>query len=172
MLVVLNLTIYSSNESFLNPSSIEDHFGNILYGIIVPVLFCILTFIGVVGNSLSICIICTDHKQRTITNMLLLNLAFADLAFVLICPPFTAYQFATMAWPFSSALGNVLCKLMHLSADHCHSLHDYNTYHCHSKIQNQSRHLIPHICSLDFDAVHQLPYSYGVWSADEPIWIP
>ena len=52
--------------------------------------------------------------MRTVVNLLLLNLAFADLMFVLIVPPFTAYYFATSSgWPF----GDVLCKLMHYSVN-------------------------------------------------------
>jgi allatostatin receptor len=53
------------------------------------------------------------HKMQTLTNLLLLNLAVADLLFVLICPPFTAYEFAMLSWPFAGLLGKVLCKMMH-----------------------------------------------------------
>ena len=47
--------------------------------------------------------------MRTVTNLFLLNLAISDLSFLVICPPFTAYQMATQAWPF----GEFVCKLMH-----------------------------------------------------------
>ena len=38
-----------------------------------------------------------------------MNLAVADLAFVLVVPPFTAYQMAAEWWPF----GDVACRLLH-----------------------------------------------------------
>ncbi|KAI0238031.1 Allatostatin-A receptor, partial [Lamellibrachia satsuma] len=80
-----------------------------LYTIIVPILFGLITLIGTLGNSLVIYVILSENRMRTVTNLLLLNLAFADLSFVLICPPFTAHQFVTDVWPF----GDVVCKLMH-----------------------------------------------------------
>ena len=51
--------------------------------------------------------------MRTVTNLLLLNLAIADLSFVIICPPFTAYQYATNHWPIPGAFGSFVCKLFH-----------------------------------------------------------
>lgn len=91
----------------------NDYFGDVLYCAVVPFLFGLVTLTGVIGNSLVIYVICSKQKMRTLTNLLLLNLAFADLSFVLICPPFTAYEFATYHWPFSGVLGDVVCKLMH-----------------------------------------------------------
>ena len=87
----------------------DGNFEFILYSIVVPLLFGCVTLIGIAGNVLVIWVIISRAKMRSVTNILLLNLALADLSFVLICPPFTAYQFATAQWPF----GNVVCKLMH-----------------------------------------------------------
>jgi allatostatin receptor len=91
----------------------EDKYGDILYECVAPALFGFVSVAGVAGNSLVIYVVCTKHKLRSMTNLLLLNLAVADLSFVLICPPFTAYQFATLHWPFEGALGDALCKTMH-----------------------------------------------------------
>ena len=87
----------------------DPYFEFILYVIVVPVLFGLVTLIGTTGNCLVIYVILSKQKMRTVTNLLLLNLAFADLSFVLICPPFTAYQWAAARWPF----GEAVCKLMH-----------------------------------------------------------
>ena len=84
-------------------------FHYIIYIIIAPTLFGLVTLIGTIGNLLVIYVIFSRKKMRTVTYLLLLNLAFADLSFVLICPPFTAYQFAVSMWP----LGDVACRLMH-----------------------------------------------------------
>jgi 7 transmembrane receptor (rhodopsin family) len=79
----------------------------------VPVLFGTITVVGALGNFLVIYVILSREKMRTVTNLLLLNLAFADLAFVLVVPPFTSYQMAAAWWPF----GDVACRLMHYSVN-------------------------------------------------------
>ena len=52
----------------------------------------VITLLGAAGNSLVIYVILSNHNMRTVTNLLLLNLAIADLCFVGIVPPLTAYQ--------------------------------------------------------------------------------
>ena len=111
---ILNLSrFYNQDGSFQYNSLEADEFGSVLYSIVVPCLFGFVTFSGVIGNSLVIYIICSKRKMRTLTNLLLLNLAFADLLFVVICPPFTAYQFATYHWPMDGIWGDYSCKIMH-----------------------------------------------------------
>ena len=87
----------------------REQFEYVLNGITVPTLFNVISLIGILGNSLVIYVIVTRAPMRTNTNMLLLNVAAGDLAFVLIVPPMTAYQFATSNWPF----GDFACRLMH-----------------------------------------------------------
>ena len=89
--------------------SVPDRFTFILYQLAVPVLFGVVTVSGLVGNGLVIYVIVTKERMQTVTNLLLLNLAVADLAFVLVVPPFTAYQMAAEWWPF----GDVACRLLH-----------------------------------------------------------
>ncbi|ELU05381.1 hypothetical protein CAPTEDRAFT_54029, partial [Capitella teleta] len=76
---------------------------------VVPVVFGLTSLLGIIGNSLVIYVILSRKKMRTVTNILLLNLAFADLAFVLVIPNFTAFQYATENWIF----GGAFCKIMH-----------------------------------------------------------
>ena len=45
---------------------------------------------------------------RTVTNLLLLNLAASDLAFLLICGGFSVVYYVLAEWP----LGPVLCRLI------------------------------------------------------------
>lgn len=99
----LNMT--STNESLSDSKLFEF----VLYELCVPVLFGAITLIGLAGNSLVLYAILSRDRMRTVTNLLLLNLAVADLAFVLVVPPFTAYQFATASWPF----GSNICRLLH-----------------------------------------------------------
>ena len=106
---VYNVT--TTNET-ITPAE-EQMFVFILYRVIEPIFFGVITVLGVLGNSLVMYVILTRQKMRTVTNLLLFNLALADLLFVIICPPFTAYQFATSSWLFSGLFGVIVCKLMH-----------------------------------------------------------
>jgi len=87
----------------------EDLFTFLLYEVAVPILYGVVTALGVIGNGLVIYVIASKERMRTVTNLLLLNLAVADLSFVVIIPPSTAYVFAANRWPF----GDMACRLMH-----------------------------------------------------------
>ena len=85
-----------------------------LQAVIVPILFSAITLLGLAGNTLVIVVIVTRVRMRTVINILLLNLAVADLGFVLVIPPFTAYEYVAGELPTSSwALGSTVCKLLH-----------------------------------------------------------
>jgi len=88
------MTLGISDNVTTNATSAEDYFTFILYEVVVPVLYGIVTLLGVVGNSLVIYVIVSKACMRTVTNILLLNLAVADLLFVIVIPPSTAYVFA------------------------------------------------------------------------------
>ena len=109
---------FSSNTSHDNQTANEEvicegKFCFIVLQIIQPTVFGLITLTGTLGNSLVIYVILSRKKMRTVTNLLLLNLAIADLSFVIICPPFTAYQYATNNWPIPGVFGSFVCKLMH-----------------------------------------------------------
>ena len=86
----------------------DETFVFVLFSIVVPITYGLVSLIGFIGNLLVIYVILSKHKMRTVTNILLLNLALADLSFVLIVPPFTAYYWAVNVWDF----GAILCKAM------------------------------------------------------------
>lgn len=46
--------------------------------------------------------------MRNTTNLLIINLALADLLFIVFCVPFTATDYALPFWPF----GDVWCKIV------------------------------------------------------------
>ena len=69
-----------------------------VYEVTVPILYGIVTVLGIIGNSLVIYVIASKESMRTVTNLLLLNLAVADLSFVVVIPPSTAYVFAANRW--------------------------------------------------------------------------
>ena len=100
---------YGTDECHCDIYYTDIVFEFVVYSGLVPTLFGLITLIGVTGNTLVLYVILTKQNMRTVTNLLLLNLAIADLSFVLVCPPFTAYQMALARWPF----GDLACKLMH-----------------------------------------------------------
>ena len=79
---------------------------------VAPSLFCLISVVGVIGNSFVIYVIAsTPHMRTSATNILLLNLAVADLYFLIVCAPFMAYKYATVSWNF----GHLACKLVGFS---------------------------------------------------------
>ena len=79
--------------------------------IIVPVVFSVMVVLGGIGNLLVliVVIINKDHFKNT-TNLFILNLAAADLLFLIFCVPFHAVIYTTTGWPF----GQFMCKFVHL----------------------------------------------------------
>ncbi|XP_051888903.1 somatostatin receptor type 2-like [Pristis pectinata] len=73
----------------------------------IPILYCLVCVVGLLGNSLVIFIIVRHVKMRTVTNIYILNLALADGLFMLGLP-FLAMQVALQRWP----LCHFMCKLV------------------------------------------------------------
>lgn len=99
----------SSSSSTDDMEKDDNFFVFVLFQITVPVLFGTIAIVGATGNALVIYVILSRERMRSVTNLLLLNLAIADLAFVVVVPPFTAYQYVASYWPF----GDIACRLMH-----------------------------------------------------------
>lgn len=69
--------------------------------IVVPIFFSVVVFIGFFGNNLVILVVTFNKQMRNTTNLLILNLAVADLLFIVCCVPFTATSYALPHnWPF------------------------------------------------------------------------
>ena len=79
--------------------------------IIVPVLFSAIVLVGCFGNSLVIAVVFRNKGYfRNTTNLFIVNLASADLLFLLFCVPFHAVIYTVPGWPF----GEFMCKIVHL----------------------------------------------------------
>ena len=76
--------------------------------ITVPILFAIIVIVGLVGNSLVVIVVKCNPQMCSTTNMLIINLAVADLLFIIFCVPFTAWDYAFPYWPF----GGIWCKVV------------------------------------------------------------
>uniref|UniRef100_A0A8C0WQ21 G-protein coupled receptors family 1 profile domain-containing protein n=1 Tax=Castor canadensis TaxID=51338 RepID=A0A8C0WQ21_CASCN len=78
---------------------------------ITLVVFGLIFALGVLGNSLVITVLARSKpgKPRSTTNLFILNLSIADLAYLLFCIPFQATVYALPTW----VLGAFICKFTH-----------------------------------------------------------
>ena len=86
--------------------TLEDHIYIILITYIAPALFTLFILVGVPGNALVLFVILSRPNMRTPTNLLLLNLALADIAFLIFCLPFNVYRYVAPTW----SIGEMACK--------------------------------------------------------------
>lgn len=75
--------------------------------IMIPTLYSIIFVVGIFGNSLVVIVIYFYMKMKTVASVFLLNLALADLCFLLTLPLWAVYTAMEYRWPF----GNYLCKI-------------------------------------------------------------
>lgn len=53
-------------------------------------------------------VVSANQQMRSTTNILIINLAIADILFVIFCVPFTATDYVLTEWPF----GDLWCKFV------------------------------------------------------------
>lgn len=75
--------------------------------VLIPIIYLLVCAIGLSGNTLVIYVVLRYAKMKTVTNIYILNLAVADVLFMLGLP-FLATQNAISDWPF----GTFLCRLV------------------------------------------------------------
>ncbi|XP_077978812.1 G-protein coupled receptor 54-like [Glandiceps talaboti] len=77
--------------------------------IIVPTLWGIFAFFGLVGNIFVIVVVFKFSHMRTVTNYYIVNLALTDVVVLLICVPSTSSVFALHTeW----VLGDAMCRIV------------------------------------------------------------
>ena len=69
-------------------------------GIVKICLFSIFFVLGLIGNSLVLIGIGLNKGMQTSTNLLIFNLALADIFFIIFCIPTTLFSFFGR-WPFA-----------------------------------------------------------------------
>ena len=75
---------------------------------VVPTFECLLLAVGIACNAFVMYIISRDGIMRSVTNLLLFSLSFADILF-LFCLLMSAVSHIMKTWPF----GLILCKLFY-----------------------------------------------------------
>ncbi|XP_003224807.1 somatostatin receptor type 5 [Anolis carolinensis] len=75
--------------------------------VFIPIIYLLVCAIGLSGNALVIYVVLRYAKMKTVTNIYILNLAIADVLFMLGLP-FLATQNAISYWPF----GTSMCRLV------------------------------------------------------------
>ncbi|XP_062988160.1 type-1 angiotensin II receptor-like isoform X2 [Elgaria multicarinata webbii] len=80
--------------------------------IMVPTIYTIIFILGIFGNGLVVIVIYFYMKLKTVASIFLLNLALADLCFLVTLPLWAATTAMEYRWPF----GNCLCKLTSAAA--------------------------------------------------------
>lgn len=95
------------NETFGTNATNEEIIHEVV-SIAVPIIFGLVSLIGFVGNALVVVVVSANQQMRSTTNLLILNLAIADLLFIVFCVPFTATDYALRRWPF----GDIWCKMV------------------------------------------------------------
>ncbi|XP_015447096.1 galanin receptor type 3 [Pteropus alecto] len=83
--------------------------------VVVPVVFALIFLLGTVGNGLVLAVLLQPgpsawQEPGSTTDLFILNLAVADLCFILCCVPFQAAIYTLDAWLF----GALVCKAVHL----------------------------------------------------------
>lgn len=99
-----------------NASGLPEEEGKPLFGIgienfITLIVFGLIFALGVLGNSLVITVLARSKpgKRRSTTNIFILNLSIADLAYLLFCIPFQSTVYVLPTW----VLGAFICKFVH-----------------------------------------------------------
>lgn len=76
------------------------------FDVVTAVVYTIVFIVGLLGNTLAIYVVIRYVKMKTVTNMYILNLAFADELYILGIP-FLGTNSALSYWPY----GNFFCKV-------------------------------------------------------------
>ncbi|XP_062332328.1 type-2 angiotensin II receptor-like [Osmerus eperlanus] len=113
-----NFSLLNATHSFYtpttdNPSSPTTSppcpaWPSLAQNILIPSLYGIICALGIVGNTLALCLLAqAGGGRRTVANTFMLNLCVSDLLFLLSLPLWAVYYSLGYHWPF----GWLACKL-------------------------------------------------------------
>ncbi|KAJ8022211.1 Melatonin receptor type 1A [Holothuria leucospilota] len=112
MMVDLNETLLSTSASPFSSKSWPDHpvLENRTQQLTVAIMACLITVIGIPGNSIVILAVMSSKKLQNKTNIFVVNLACADMVTCAVIP-FQAVSLLNETWPFSEAFCQVVAVL-------------------------------------------------------------
>lgn len=90
------------------PETIISETTLIIVSTVVPIFFTFIGITGLLGNALVVLVVLSNQNMRSTTNLLIINLASADLLFVVFCVPFTGSDYVLDEWPY----GDVWCRIV------------------------------------------------------------
>ena len=76
----------ASNSDYFTPFEL-------FLAVLTCITYSITMIVGIIGNSLVLLTVLLQPKMQSTTNILILNLAIAELLFILICVPFTGVNY-------------------------------------------------------------------------------
>lgn len=80
----------SSQNTTGDDSEMESRILREVVPVVVPIIFGLIVSVGLFGNGLVVLVVACNQQMRSTTNLLIINLAVADLLFITFCVPFTA----------------------------------------------------------------------------------
>ncbi|KAK8785655.1 hypothetical protein V5799_007982 [Amblyomma americanum] len=80
-----------------------DYRGDRAQGIVLPILFGVIFIVGLLGNGLVVLVVLRNRQMRSTINFFIMNLSVADLLFIVVCVPFTAWDYMLNYWSFGDA---------------------------------------------------------------------
>ncbi|XP_044729370.1 cholecystokinin receptor-like, partial [Chrysoperla carnea] len=101
------ITMYVNNTVTTNQNNTSSNVNSIEIKLIIP-LYVIIFVLAILGNILVLVTLAQNKRMRTVTNVYLLNLAFADFLLGVFCMPFTLVGQLLRNFIF----GATVCKLI------------------------------------------------------------
>ena len=84
--------IKSKNITNMNINEYQSDF-EFKIALVVGITFTFTFIVGLIGNTLVLLTVLLQKKMHNATNILILNLAIAELLFIIICVPFTGLNY-------------------------------------------------------------------------------
>ena len=108
-----NVSLSNGSADLSSPTQVPENFNpdidhSLVAIVLLSLLFFVIVLVGIIGNALVIFVVLTDRKMRqSVTNLLILNLAVADLVIMMLGVPEIVQFMLDRGW----LLGSLPCRL-------------------------------------------------------------
>jgi hypothetical protein len=104
----MNLYFLNSNKTMVNENENDEKIEAPLLSFVIIIHLFIIA-LGILGNSLIICLVICNIKLRNVRNAFMLNLTCSNLLLITICSPSFLISMAYRSW----MMGTFWCKFLH-----------------------------------------------------------